>query len=284
LRISQPTRPPPRLCLKMTQIFLVVGILLDPPFFSFVLKQRHRTGESLQRLLSAGTSDSRRAFASCCAPLLHPSCCPLWLVDVLPLVTPPPLVRLRLCLSMHCRLSLHPSRPSCPAGCCVASRHTAVSRLPAPPPLIAPPPIIAPLLCLLSDWLSRHLSSRCRLPSACVSASHHASCLAGCCVTSCRTAASASHCPAAAHCTPLAPLLWLVIASPLVTPPPPVRLHLRLSAHRCLIPHPCHDKRHESLTPLIRLVVVSPLVTRGGIDKNLRKIICPKIKFEVWKL
>jgi hypothetical protein len=23
---------------------------------------------------------------------------------------------------------------------------------------------------------------------------------------------------------------------------------------------------------------------RGGIDKNLRKIICPKIKFEVWKL
>jgi hypothetical protein len=23
---------------------------------------------------------------------------------------------------------------------------------------------------------------------------------------------------------------------------------------------------------------------RGGIDKNLRKIICPKINFEVWKL
>jgi hypothetical protein len=23
---------------------------------------------------------------------------------------------------------------------------------------------------------------------------------------------------------------------------------------------------------------------RGGFDKNLRKIICPKIKFEVWKL
>jgi hypothetical protein len=25
-------------------------------------------------------------------------------------------------------------------------------------------------------------------------------------------------------------------------------------------------------------------IDRGGIDKNLRKIICPKIKFEVWKL
>jgi hypothetical protein len=24
--------------------------------------------------------------------------------------------------------------------------------------------------------------------------------------------------------------------------------------------------------------------SRGGIDKNLRKTICPKIKFEVWKL
>jgi hypothetical protein len=24
--------------------------------------------------------------------------------------------------------------------------------------------------------------------------------------------------------------------------------------------------------------------SRGGIDKNLRKIICPKINFEVWKL
>jgi hypothetical protein len=23
---------------------------------------------------------------------------------------------------------------------------------------------------------------------------------------------------------------------------------------------------------------------RGGIDKNFRKIICPKINFEVWKL
>ncbi len=28
----------------------------------------------------------------------------------------------------------------------------------------------------------------------------------------------------------------------------------------------------------------SPPYSRGGIDKILRKIICPKIKFEVWKL
>jgi hypothetical protein len=26
------------------------------------------------------------------------------------------------------------------------------------------------------------------------------------------------------------------------------------------------------------------LLVRGGINKNLRKIICPKINFEVWKL
>ncbi len=36
------------------------------------------------------------------------------------------------------------------------------------------------------------------------------------------------------------------------------------------------------LIPEIELTLV-PLI-RGRIDKNLRKIICPKIKFEVWKL
>jgi hypothetical protein len=29
---------------------------------------------------------------------------------------------------------------------------------------------------------------------------------------------------------------------------------------------------------------IIPDMSRGGIDKNLRKIICPKINFEVWKL
>ncbi len=79
--------------------FHAVGILPNPPFFPFVLKQRRRTCESLRHLLTAGASDSHRAFASCCAPLLCPSHCPLWLVVVLPLITPLPPVRLHLRLS-----------------------------------------------------------------------------------------------------------------------------------------------------------------------------------------
>jgi hypothetical protein len=215
----------------MTQIFCAISVLPNPPFFPFVLKQRSRTGESLQCLLSNGASDSSHAFASCCAPLLHPSRCPLWLVVVSPLVMPPPLVRLRLRRSSHRHLSLCPSHAFCLAGCSIASCHTAVSRLPAPPPLIAPPPIIAPLLHLLSGWLLCHLSSRRHLPSACVSTSLCASCPAGCCITSCHAAASASYCTAASHCTPLAPLIRLVVVVSLVMLPPPIRLRLRLSAH-----------------------------------------------------
>jgi hypothetical protein len=168
----------------MKQIFCAVGILPAPPFFPVVLKQRCRTSESLRCLPSAGASYSCRPFASCCTPLLRPSNCPLWLVVVSPLVTPPPLIHLRLRLSSH--RGLRPSCASCPAGYHVASRHTAVSSPPAPPPLIAPPPIIVPLLCLLSGWLSRHLLSCRRLLSACVSASHCTSCPAGCCITYCK--------------------------------------------------------------------------------------------------
>jgi hypothetical protein len=176
--------PPPRLCLKMTQLFRAIGILPNPPFFPFVLKQRCRTGESLQCLPSAGASDSHCAFASCCAPFF---CAPLvvhsgWLscrllscrclsyacaaashctttshcaplaplvrLDVVsPLITLPSPVRLRLRLSLHRQLLLHPSYTSCLAGCCVTSCHAATSRPPAPPPLIAP------LSRLLTGWL-----------------------------------------------------------------------------------------------------------------------------------
>jgi hypothetical protein len=111
---------------------------------------------------------------------------------------PPPPVHLRLRLSLHCCLSPRPSYASCPAGCCVTSRHATTSRLPAPLPLIAPlsrllsgsllhhllsrqhclplpvpppliglPSLIVPLLHLFSGWLSRHLLSHHRLPSAC---------------------------------------------------------------------------------------------------------------------
>jgi hypothetical protein len=207
--------------------FHAIGILPDPPFFPFVLKQRRRTGESLQCLPSAGASNSRCTFASCCTPLLCPSCCPLWLVVVLPLVMLPPPVRLRLCLSSHRRLSLRPSCASCPTDCCVNSCHTAAFHPSAPPPLIAPPPLTAPLLRLLSGWLSRHFLSRRCLPSACAFAS---------------------------HCTPLAPLVWLVVASPLATPPPPPVACA--SAFHCAA-----ASHHAPLAPLFRLVVASPLVT-----------------------
>jgi hypothetical protein len=96
------------------------------------------------------------------------------------------------------------------AGSCVASCHAAASCPPVPPPFIAPRPLIAPLLCLLSGWLSRRLSSHCCLLSAC---------------------ASASHCTTTYYCAPLTPLVWLVVTSPLIMLPPPVSLCLRLSLH-----------------------------------------------------
>ncbi len=116
---------------------------------------------------------------------------------------------LRLCLLLRpfvAFLSL-----STLAGCCVTSCHATASRPPAPPPLIAPPSLIAPLLRLLSVWLLHRLSSHRRVPSACA-------------------CASASHCTTTYYCAPLTPLVQLVVASPLVTLPPPVSLHLCLSS------------------------------------------------------
>jgi hypothetical protein len=40
--------------------------------------------------------------------------------------------------------------------------------------------------------------------------------------------------------------------------------------------------RREQGSQLVKFVEHN--LDRGGIDKNLRKIICPKINFEVWKL
>jgi hypothetical protein len=184
-------------------------------------------------------------------------------VVVSPLVTLPPPICLRLCLSLHRRLSPCPSRASCLAGCCIASCHTAASRPPVPPPLIALPPLTAPLLRLLSGWLSRHFSSRRHLPSTCASTSHHTPLaplvrlvVASPLITpppppvAC---ASASHCAAASHSAPLAPLFRLVVASPLVMPPSPVCLpsasHCTTASHRA------------PLTPLVWLVVALPIVT-----------------------
>jgi hypothetical protein len=91
------------------------------------------------------------------------------LVVASPLVMLPPPVHMSLCLSLHRRLSSHPSCASCPAGYHVISCHAAAFRPFAPPPLIALPPFILPLLHLLFGWLSHHLSSCRRLPSACTS-------------------------------------------------------------------------------------------------------------------
>jgi hypothetical protein len=146
---------------------------------------------------------------------------------VSPLVRPPPPVRLRLRLSSHRRLSSRPSRASCPSGFRVASPHAAASRPPAPLPLIAPPLVTAPLSRLLSSWLSRHFSSRRHLPSAYASASHRA---------------------------PLAPLVQLVVASPIGTPPPP-----------SIVPPPL-------IAPLSRLLSVwlsRPWSSRLGSERSI---------------
>jgi hypothetical protein len=146
------------------------------------------------------------------------------LVVVSPLVTLPPPVRLHLRLSSHRHLSSHPSCASCLSGFCVASCHAATSRLPAPPPLIAPPPLTVPLWRLLSSWLSHHFSSCRHLPSACASTS---------------------------HCTPLAPLVRLVVASGTM-PPPPIAC---ASASHC-----APASHHTPLAPLV-LLVPPPLIT-----------------------
>jgi hypothetical protein len=96
--------------------------------------------------------------------------------------------------------------------------------------------------------------------------------------------ASASHCTAASHPAPPTPLVRLVVASLLILPPPPVRLHLRLSSRQscasCLAgccvtsrhattafcclrlrPHCAATSHCAPLAPLFRLVVVSPLIT-----------------------
>jgi hypothetical protein len=82
---------------------------------------------------------------------------------------------------------------SAPVICRVTSHHAVTSRPPAPPTLIAPPPLTAPLLCHLSGWLSRCLSSRQRLPSASAS-------------DSCRTVTSI--------CAPFVPLFTLAVRRP----------------------------------------------------------------------
>jgi hypothetical protein len=42
--------------------------------------------------------------------------------------------------------------------------------------------------------------------------------------------------------------------------------------------------RLRSSTGCVSFYLVAVTDNRGGIDKNLRKIICPKINFDVWKL
>jgi hypothetical protein len=133
---------------------------------------------------------------------------------------------------------------SCPSGCCVASPHAAASHLLASLPLICHHLLLHHgLLCLFSSSLLRLLSSCCRLPSDgahpliavawplltlhcplpfCLS---WASCLASCCVAS----------PLMPHSIPLflAPLVWLIVASPLLMLLPPICW--RLSSRHCLL-------------------------------------------------
>jgi hypothetical protein len=134
-------------------------------------------------------------------------------------------VQLTLHLCLLLRPFVAPLLLSTLAGCCVASHHATASCQPAPPPLIALLSLIVPLSRLLSGWMSRHLSSHRCLPSACPSASK-------------RTPTY--------YCAPLTPLVRLVVASLLITLPPPIHLRLHLSS--------CPSRA------LVRLVVASPLV------------------------
>ncbi len=132
--------------------------------------------------------------------------------------------------------------PLQPAGCCIASLwaasasrtlvNTTYASLPSPPP----PPLVASCSC--PPWLVVVLS-----PTSLQLCDRHPSPLppvVGCCVfrplhpLSSLLHGLSSHC-AIASCSPsLASLVRLVVASPLLTPAPPVGRHLRLSSRRCL--------------------------------------------------
>jgi hypothetical protein len=157
------------------------------------------------------------------------------------------------------------SRRCLPPACASASHCTAAShctplaplvRLIVASTLITPPPSNHLRLRLSSH---RCLSSR---PSC-------ASFPAGCRVTSHHTAAS---CPPAlrlslhstSHCASLAPLVWLVVALPLVTPLPPISLCPCLSMHCRLSSCPsCNHVYRRHRVQLVRRVAQEPLV-RGS--------------------
>jgi hypothetical protein len=246
----------------MTQIFHAVSILPDPPFFPFVLKK----GTDKVSLSDASRRPAPPTLVAP-LPLVEPLCC----TPLVPLVHSGWLLRH---LSSCHRL---PSACASASHCTATSHHaplTPLVRLVVASPLVTlPPPVCLRLRLslhrrlsrrLLSGWLLHHLSSRRRLLSACASAS---------------------------HCTPLAPLVWLVVASPLVMPPlPPVRLCLCLSLYHCFSSRPscascqagccvtsCHAAASRPpepppliappplvappLAPLVRLVVASSLIS-----------------------
>ena len=151
--------------------------------------------------------------------------------------------------------------------------HDATSHL--PPLLAVPLPLVLPLLPLLSGWLMRRLFPRHRVP--CQSLLLHprlsflrsrASCLAGCRIDSHHTAVShlsapspgglgpgsgslgakafSSHRAVASCSAALAPFIWLVVVSPLLTP-----LHSLPGPPPLAAPSPL-------FLPLSRLVVASP--------------------------
>ena len=136
-------------------------------------------------LPSAGASTSHHAVASCHAPLRPHSG---WLSPS---------------LSSRHRLPSAGANASpvfSLAGYHVLYPHAAPSYLLAPPPLIASLSIIVPLSGISSGWLSR-------LPTPHADTSH--------------LPASAYHLAVASYHAPLGPLIWLVVASPLLMPAPP---------------------------------------------------------------
>ncbi len=155
--------------------------------------------------------------------------------------------------------------------------HAATSHL--PPLLAVPLPLVLPLLPLLSGWLLHRLSSCRRIPYQRLLLRRRlsflcscASCTAGCCIDSPHAtvshmpaplpgglgpgggslgAAAFSSCRAVASCSAaLAPLIWLVDVSPLLTPSHP----LPAPPPSCRAVASCSS----ALLALVRLVVASP--------------------------
>jgi hypothetical protein len=196
-------------------------LLLPPPAVSTSPSHSLRSSSSI-----IIKSPSHRSSPSSCRRAVHRRSAAPSITVKLPSHCPSPPIA--VVLSVHrrrargvpCRGGAITRRPSPSWGAVEElSRRTSPSRSRLPCRLTTPATRLA-LPSLSSGWLPRCLSSHRRLPSAgALHCGHHLSCLSSIRLVVPSPRFSRHHLPSAC---PSKPLVWLVVALPLLTPPPPI--------------------------------------------------------------